>query len=262
MDKKIFYAVILGLFLISGFFSVNAMALTGWDVMVMVDEREDGDDSKAVVEMTLINHRGKKRIREMISYRKDYGKDAKKLMYFKKPFDVKGTSFLSWEWDDPDKDDDKWLYMPALRKVRRISGKSTNDYFMGSDFTYDDMGKRNVEEDTHNLMGEEIINDSSCWKIESVPLEKDACYDKKILWVKKDAKVVIKAEYFDGGGLIKTFTVKDLKLHNNIWTIFEMEMKNTRENHITVMKISNVEYNIGVKDSFFQVATISRGVIK
>lgn len=262
MDKKIFFVVILVLLLIPGFFCVNALALTGRDVMIMVDEREDGDDSKAVVEMILINHRGKKRIREMISYRKDYGKDARKLMYFKKPFDVKGTSFLSWEWDNPDRDDDKWLYMPALRKVRRISGKSTNDYFMGSDFTYDDMGNRNVDEDTHTLTGEETINGSDCWKIESVPLEKDDCYDKKILWIKKDAKAVIKAEYYDDGGLIKTFTVKNLKLHNNIWTIFEMEMKNRRENHVTVMKMSDVEYNIGVKDSFFQVATISRGIVR
>ncbi|SDU29687.1 outer membrane lipoprotein-sorting protein [Desulfobacula phenolica] len=262
MVGKIFFIAILCLFLIPGFFCVNALALTGRDVMVMVDEREDGDDSKTIVEMTLVNHRGKKRVRQMVSYRKDYGKDSKKLMCFKKPADVKDTSFLSWEWDTPGRDDDKWLYMPALRKVRRICGESTNDYFMGSDFTYDDMGKRNVDEDTHFLTGEESINGSDCWKIESVPLEKDTYYDRKILWVNKDAKAVVKAEYYDSQGLIKTFTVKDLKLHNNIWTIFEMEMQNTRENHTTRMKMSNVKHNIGVADSFFQTATISRGIVR
>ena len=74
-------------------------------------------------------------------------------MVFEKPADVKGTAFLSWEYDDPKKEDDKWLYMPAMKKVRRISGASKNEYFMGSDFTYDDMGDRNVEEDTQYPAG-------------------------------------------------------------------------------------------------------------
>lgn len=262
MIRKIIFISMLCLTAMPFFLCTNALALTGRDVMVMVDEREDGDDSKALIEMTLINHRGKKRIRQMISYRKDYGKDSKKIMCFKKPADVKGTSFLSWEWDIPDRDDDKWLYMPALRKVRRISGESTNDYFMGSDFTYDDMGKRNVDEDTHTLICDETINGSNCWKIESLPLEKDTYYDKKVLWVNKDARVIIKAEYYDSQGLIKTFSVKDLKRHNGIWTIFKMEMENKRENHTTTMRMSDVQYDIGVADSFFQVSTISRGIVR
>jgi len=171
MCKIFFYVLIIFLAFDAGFFPVNVLALTGRDVMVMVDEREDGDDRKSVVEMILINHRGKKRIRQMLSCSKDYGKDSKKLMYFQKPFDVKGTSFLSWEYDNPEIDDDKWLYMPALRKVRRISGKSVNDYFMGSDFTYDDMGDRNVDEDTHTLKGQELVNGSECRVVESVPVE-------------------------------------------------------------------------------------------
>ncbi len=247
---------------ISVVFSADALALSGRDVMVMVDDREDGDDRKSVLEMTLINHRGKKRVRRMLSYSKDYGKDSKKLMYFQKPMDVKGTAFLSWEYDDPEKDDDKWLYMPALRKVRRICGKSTKDYFMGSDFTYDDMGDRNVDEDTHTLTGEAVIQGTGCWVVKSVPVGDEDYYNKKIVWVRKDADVVVKAEYYDSQGLIKTFFVHDLKKPDNIWTIFEMEMTNPREDHTTIMKIMNVEYNIGVSDNFFRVDTISRGVIR
>lgn len=261
MSCQLLYRIMLVFSLLFGFLCTNVFALTGRDVMVIVDGREDGEDSKSHVKMTLINHRGKKRVRQMVSYRKDYDKDSKKLMYFKKPTDVRGTSFLSWEWDDPDKGDDKWLYMPALRKVRRISGESTNDYFMGSDFTYDDMGKRNVDEDIHTLAGEETIDGHDCWRIESVP-GTNTYYDKKVLWVRKDAKIVIKAKYIDSQGLIKIFIVKKLVLHDNIWTILGMEMKNIRENHTTLMEISNVEYNTGVADSFFQVATISRGMVR
>lgn len=262
MCRRVIFILMAGVTLAVGSFPLNALAVTGREVMVRVDDRDDGDDRKSIIEMTLVNHRGKKRVRKMLSYSKDYGRNAKKLMYFQKPMDVKGTSFLSWEYDNPDTDDDKWLYMPALRKVRRISGNSTKDYFMGSDFTYDDMGDRNVDEDTHSLTGEAVVNGVDCWVVESVPVDDGDYYNKKIVWVRKDADVVVKAEYYDSQGLIKTFLVRDLKKQDNIWTIFEMEMNNPRENHATIMKIMNVEYNIGVADNFFKVATISRGVIR
>ncbi|MCG8618338.1 MAG: outer membrane lipoprotein-sorting protein [Desulfobacterales bacterium] len=254
--------VILLFFTLFALHSADATELTGRDIMVMVDEAPDGDDKKSIVEMILINHRGRKRVRTMVSFSKDYGRDTKKLMAFKKPLDVKGTSFLSWEYDNPEKDDDKWLYMPALRKVRRISGESDNDAFMGSDFTYDDMGDRNVDEDTHTLIGEATVSGHDCWKIQSVPVEKNSAYDRRTLWVRKDALITVKAEYFDAQGLIKTFIVEELRPHQDFWTIFKMKMENHRENHATIMNVSDVDYNTGVSDRFFSVNTISRGHLK
>lgn len=113
-----------------------------------------------------------------ISYSVDVGrakKDRKSIMFFQYPGDVKGTGFLTWDYDDPSRDDDKWLYLPAMKKTRRISGSSAKqDYFMGSDFTYDDMGSRHVDEDTHKLLGEESIGGHKCWQLESVPKDKPA----------------------------------------------------------------------------------------
>lgn len=240
----------------------RATELTGRDIMVLVDDAPDGDDRKSRVEMILINHRGKKRVRDMVSFVKDYGRDTKKLMAFKKPLDVKGTAFLSWEYDNPSTDDDKWLYMPALRKVRRISGESNNEAFMGSDFTYDDMGDRSVDEDTHTLLGEEVLDGHRCWKIQSIPVEKETAYDKRILWVRQDAHKTVKAEYLDAQGLIKTFLVEEMKPHQGFWTVFKMKMENHREQHTTVMNISNVLYDTGVSDRFFSVNTISRGHLR
>ena len=131
--------------------SIHGAELTGRDIMVKVDERPDGDEQRSVMKMTLINRRGKTRERSLLMYTKDYGKDSKSLMYFQSPGDVKGTGFLAWDYDYPKKDDDQWLYLPALKKSRRISSSSRNDYFMGTDFTYDDMGDRNVDEDIHEL---------------------------------------------------------------------------------------------------------------
>ena len=236
--------------------------LTGREVMVLEDEAPDGKDRKSTLEMVLINRRGKKRVRQMVSFSKDYGRDTKKLMAFKKPMDIKGTAFLSWDYDDPKRNDDKWLYMPALRKVRRISGASNNDYFMGSDFTYDDMGDRNVDEDDHTLLGDESVNGWECWKVKSVPREKESAYDEKVVWIGKESRKVIKAEYYDAQGLIKTYTTEELRKVQGFWTIYKMKMENSRENHTTLMNFADMIYDTGVDDRFFSVNTISRGHLR
>ena len=167
LTLAVFLAVVL---------QAQGQEMSGKEIMTIVDERPDGDDRRSVLTMTLINKRGQQRIREVKSFSKDFGKDKKSVMVFEKPADVKGTAFLSWEYDDPAREDDKWLYMPALKKVRRISGSSRNEYFMGSDFTYDDMGDRNVEEDTHTLLGEENVGGHACWKVKSIPVDPKDVY--------------------------------------------------------------------------------------
>ncbi|MGD9157122.1 MAG: outer membrane lipoprotein-sorting protein [Desulfobacteraceae bacterium] len=236
--------------------------LTGKQIMTRVDDRPDGDDRRSGMTMTLINKRGRKRIREVKSFSKDFGKDTKSVMVFEKPADVKGTAFLAWEYDDPAREDDKWLYMPAMKKVRRISGASKNEYFMGSDFTYDDMGDRNVEEDTHTLLGEEEINEQACWKIESVPIDKDDMYTRKVVWVLKSAYLAVKAEYYDKDGLIKTFRAVDFREQDGFWTVFRSEMDNVSRSHKTILEMDAMKYNTGIKDSLFTVSAIQRGRIK
>jgi hypothetical protein len=233
---------------------------TGRDIMLMVDNRPDGNDRKSIMHMTLINRRGRKRERTVLSYSRDYGKDRKTIMYFQKPADVKGTGFLSWEYDDPSRDDDRWLYLPALKKVRRISGSSKNDYFMGTDFTYDDMGGRSVDEDEHTLIREDIIDGQSCWVIQSVPREKNAMYSRVTRWIRKDSLIAAKAEYFDkSGDLLKVLTLPEVRKHDGFWTAFKWIMENEQEDHRTVLELETVEYDLGVKESMFRVSTLERG---
>lgn len=243
-------------------FQANGQEMSGKEIMTMVDERPDGDDRKAVMTMTLINKRGRERVREVVSYSKDFGKDKKSVMVFELPADVKGTAFLSWEYDDTVRDDDKWLYMPAMKKVRRISGASKNEYFMGSDFTYDDMGDRNVEEDTHTLLGEEELDGLACWKIESVPINKDDMYARKIVWVYKEAFLPVKAEYYDKDGLMKTYRVQEFRQQDGFWTVFESEMENYSREHTTRLVFRSMTYDTGIRDDLFQVSTIERGRIQ
>ena len=245
-----------------GFVRAEAAPPTGRDIMVMEDERLDGDDRKTLMKMTLINKRGRKRVREVENFSKDYGKDKKSVMVFKKPADIRGTAFLSWEYDDPAREDDKWLYMPAMKKVRRISGASKNEYFMGTDFTYDDMGDRNVDEDTYTLLGRESLKGHDCWKIESIPVDPEDMYTRKLLWVSKAANMVVQAEYYDKDGLLKVYKALDFKKQDDFWTLFRSEMDNISLKHKTIMEMASVQYNIGIKDHLFKVSTIQRGRIR
>lgn len=264
MDKQFFKAAIVFTMILLGFSQVatTVAPLTGQQIMTRVDDRPNGDDRKSVLTMTLINRSGRKRIREVEYFSKDFGKDKKSVMVFKKPADVSGTAFLSWEYDDPAREDDKWLYMPAMKKVRRISGASKNEYFMGSDFTYDDMGDRNVEEDTHTLLGEEIVDGHDCWKIESIPVNPEEMYTRRLLWVCKAADMVIKAEYYDKDGLLKIYKVLDFRRQDGFWTLLRSEMDHVARHHKTVMRMDAVRYDSGIGDHLFRVSTIQRGAIR
>lgn len=241
----------------------GAESHSGRDIMQMVDDRPDGDDGRAVMHMTLINHRGSKRERTLQSYRKDYGKDSKVLMFFEKPADVQGVGFLSWEHDAADQDDDRWLYMPALRKARRIAGESKNDYFMGSDFTYDDMGDRAVDEDNHKLLREETLDGHPCWVVESVPKGSDEMYSRCVSWIRQDALMPVKVEYYDlQHKLLKTLAVNDIRLEQGIWTAFRMEMQNVQQEHRTILAYDSISYDNGLKDDIFKVNSLRRGKVR
>jgi len=176
---------------------------TGREIIQRAQDQPDGENRKSVMSMKLINHRNAVRERSLISYSLDLGKDSKSIMFFQSPADVKGTGFLSWHYDEPGKDDDRWLYLPAMKKVRRISGASAKkEKFMGSDFTYDDMGGRNVDEDEHLLKGEEHVDGKACWVVESVPRDENATYSKKVSWIRQDALIPVKVEFYDRMGTL------------------------------------------------------------
>ena len=264
MLQKSFSIGLIILFIISSLPTLGQeKKLSGKDIMLKVDNRPDGDDRKSIMHITLINRRGRTRERTVLSYQKDYGKDTKAIMYFQKPADVKGTGFLSYEYDDPTKDDDRWLYLPALKKVRRISGSSKNDYFMGTDFTYDDMGGRSVDEDSHKLLRNEEVNGFKCWVVESVPKDKDYMYSKTIKWIRQDSYLAAKIDYYDRmGSLMKILSASDVKKHKGFWTIFKTKMNNIQEKHKTILELEEMQYNTNVKDSMFRVSTLERGRLK
>ncbi|AVM52505.1 outer membrane lipoprotein-sorting protein [Bacteroides zoogleoformans] len=245
-------------------FTASAIAQTGREIAQKVKDRPDGYTRQSELTMKLVNKRGAVRERKLISYSIDVGKekkDRKSIMFFQYPGDVKGTGFLTWDYDDPNKDDDKWLYLPAMKKTRRISGSSAKqDYFMGSDFTYDDMGSRNVDEDTHKLLGEETIGGYKCWKLESTPKDKRDIYSKKTALIRQDCLIPVRVEFYDKiGKLHRRLEISDIAKVEGFWTARKMHMTNVQTEHQTILEIKNPKYNIPIEETGFNVTTLEKG---
>ncbi|MGC9312071.1 MAG: outer membrane lipoprotein-sorting protein [Sediminispirochaetaceae bacterium] len=231
----------------------------GQEVMENVYNRPSGEDMTADLVMTLTNARGSTRERSITQFSLDTGEVDKKMMFFLAPADVKDTSFMSWSYDDA-RDDDQWIYLPALRRVKRISSDSKNDRFMGSDFTYDDLGERHPEEDRHTILREENYKGESCYVVESLPVGDDDAFSKTVSWIVKDKWIGLKREYYDAKGQIyKTLNIEDYKQIDGYWVITNMLMKDLDRDQSTRIEMENVKFDTGLSDSFFSERQMQRG---
>ena len=241
-------------------FSANAQ-LTGRQIVEKAYNLPTGDDQTSVLTMTLTNKSGQTRVRKIQQYTKQIGDVEKSIMFFLSPADVKNTSFMNWSYDDDNKADDQWIYLPALKKVKRISSDSKSDYFMGSDFTYDDLGDRKLDADKHKLLREETVNGVKCYVVESVSKDEDYMYSKTITWIRKDNFVGMKKEFYDEDGeLLKILTIKKVEKISGFWIITQSEMKNIQKNHKTTIQLTNVKINTGVPASKFTERMMMRGM--
>lgn len=233
--------------------------LSGDEIMNKVYNMPSGDDQQGQLTMTLTNRNGEQRVRKLQQYIKSYGGDEKKVMFFLAPADVRGTSFMNWSYTDG-RDDDQWIYLPALKRTKRISSDSKSESFMGSDFTYDDLGDRHPSEDKHKLLSEETIDGKECYVVESTPKDDDYAYSKIVSWIIKDNYMGAKREFYDEDGkLLKTLTVKKYEKVDGFWTILETEMKNVQKNHKTEMKFENIQFNQGIPDNKFSERGMTLG---
>ncbi len=233
--------------------------LNGAQIMQKVYDLPTGDDTQGELTMTLVNKQGEQRVRKLKQYIKNEGDIEKKIMFFTSPADVRGTSFMNWSYNSG-QDDDQWIYLPALKRTKRISSGSKSDYFMGSDFTYDDLGDRHPDEDNHKLLREEMVNEKACYVVESTPKDEDYMYSKTITWIMKDNFIGLKREFHDeDGNLLKTLTIHKYEKINGFWTILKTEMNNVQKNHKTIMEFSNVKVNQGIPASKFTERSMTMG---
>jgi len=256
------------LFLFLGLFAVsNALAQTPTADEIIQKSHEAffyaGDDMKAKVHMRLISKNGKERIRDLTMLRKDSGSagdtgEQKYFMYFEKPNDVRGMTFLVWKY--PAKDDDRWIYISSIKMVRRIAAKDQQSSFVGSDFTYEDVSGRDLAADAYSLVREETLNGKDCYIIKSVPKnEKSAKYREKLSWIDKKTFLPLKEEYIDKRGqLYKVFTADEVEERDKIPTIMKRTMENKQNGHRTEVTFTEVKYNLGLPETMFSERSLRR----
>lgn len=247
-----------------------AEPMTAEQIMQKVYDRDDGDNAVMEMEMILIDKQGQERNRTVKSWRRDAGankQDHESIMFFLAPADVKDTGFLTYDFDDADKDDDQWLYLPALKKTKRIASSDKSSSFMGTDFTYADMTERNIKNYTYTILKEEKVNDADTWVIESVPANEkeksETGYTKSVLFVRKDNFVVIRGiNWLDKGGKLKYMEIKKLEQIDGIWIGTETTMSTKKDKetlHQTILKSKHVQFNQPQGDDFYSTRKLEQG---
>lgn len=262
MNKTVFMLLGAMLLLVGPIFAAEP---TGLEIMQRVDARDDGDDLIQKMKQRLVDRRGDVREREMISLRKDYGKDSKSITYFLAPSNVRDTALLTWDYDGVEKDDDQWLYLPALKKVRRISSSDRGDYFMGSDFTFEDI-KQTPELEDYNwsLIGSENLDGHDVWLVEGEPktddLKKNLGYSKTRYSIRKDINMYVRVDFWDRKGqLLKHLVSEEIRQIDGIWTAMRGTMTNVQSSHRTELSFSDHRYNSGLNDRVFSERMLKRG---
>jgi len=234
---------------------------TGLQIIEKVYNRHTPDELIGDLTMILINSRGEKRVRKIKQYIKDFGNTEKKIMFFVLPADIRNTSFMNWSYSDEGKSDDQWIYLPALKRVKRISSDSKSDYFMGSDFTYDDLGDRKPSADNHKLLREKNYKGEDCYVVESVPKDEDYMYSRTVTWVIKDKWIGLKKEFYDEDGeYLKTLNIDKYEKIKGYWIILKTEMHNEQKNHTTIIQLSNLKINSGIPANMFTERMMRRGL--
>ena len=231
-----------------------------------VQDRDTGRDSRATIHLTLYDRHGRGRERSLTMLAKK-GTDAagdKVLTRFIYPDDIKGTSFLVWE--HPRAEDERFLYLPSLGRVRRIAGAEAQESFVGTDFTYEDIGGREFDDYTYALLDENATwrapdgKTYPAYRLESRRKGASARYPRIVSLITKDSFVVVSADIFNRRNeRAKVYAAGRVEKVSGIWTVLDSEMSNLLDHTRTALRIEKIQYNVGLADAEFSRRELERG---
>ncbi len=228
---------------------------TGYDIAKKVDQRLEPADMTANLTMVLTNSKGKTRTSTIRSVSVRGGE--KQIIWFLAPPDDKGVAFLKIE--HPGADDEMRLWLPAFKRVRRISASKKGDSFMGSDMSYEDMTNRELDEYTYQLLKEETVNGVDCYVLEATPKpEIESTYSKHTTWISKKDYTVVKEESYDLSGTLKKIKKIDYVTKGKYILPVKMFVEDVQKNHTTLLTFDNIEVDTGVKEDLFRERNLKR----
>jgi len=230
-------------------------SISGKDLALKINQRMSPTDSKADLSMILTNKKGKTRSSIIKSISKDQGK--KQIMWFLYPPDDKGIAFLKLEHID--KETEMRLWLPAFKKIRRISSNRKSDNFMGSDLSYEDLSNRNINDYDYSILNMELYDDNMCYVLISKPkIELNSQYSQHISWIDTNLYVPIYEKSFDKNDFLIKEKFYNYKEINNYFILTKLLVKNNLKNHSTLLEFKNISLNTGFEDNFFQEKFLKR----
>ncbi len=237
-------------------------------IMEQVNAQPEGTNRSADMQMVLIDKFGVERNRFIKVFSRDSGQETQRIMFFMEPDNVKGTAFLTYDYAETKREDDQWLFLPALHKTKRIASTDRGDSFMGSDFTFADLTKKALDDYNFELLKEDSVDGHPVWLIQSTPKsvqisERDG-YAKSVLFVRQDNYVTVRAvNWLRGSDDLKYMDVRELKKLDGIWVPVEIHMSTKRDRktiHKTVLKYSDIRFDAQLSKDFFSVRQMEKGL--
>jgi outer membrane lipoprotein-sorting protein len=239
-------------------------------IMSAVQDRDEGDRSKSVMVMEVVDDKGRRRSRSITAWMKRFEEGRKQLMIFNAPADVAGTGLLSIDYDEGAREDDQWLYLPSLKKSTRISSGEKSGSFMGTDLTYSDMTTSDPKDFKYTLLKANAkVGDEACWLIEARPVEKrvqnETGYQKSKIWVSKSKlmPIQVKAWVIEGRKL-KYIRFDEIRQVDGVWIAHKLSARTVRNKKVqstTVLNFSQFDLNQDqVTDEMFTQKKLQQGL--
>ncbi|MFB9887276.1 outer membrane lipoprotein-sorting protein [Balneatrix alpica] len=216
-------------------------------------------DMQAEMKMILRNQQGEESIRDIRMQSLEVENDGdKSLTVFDNPKDVKGTAFLSFS--HPLEADEQWLYLPALKRVKRIASNNKSGPFMGSEFAYEDLTSFEVEKYSYKYLQDESLNGVDTFVVEQYPVDKDSGYTRRVVWTDKAEYRIQKVEFYDRkNALLKTLTFSGYQQYlDKFWRPDSMNMVNHQTGKSTELKWSNYQFRTGLSEADFNQNSLKR----
>ncbi len=236
-----------------------AWTLTGAEIIERVKDRGGTPTTQARIKMVIQEKDGTPAERLLDQYSLNPSGARKSILIFQKPASVQRTRFLTME--NKGRDDDRWIYLPALGRVRRIAGSEGSSSFMGSDFSYDDLSSRDVERDEHTLLREEALDGAECYVIESKPRKAgDWQYVRSVSWIGKETFVLMKAEMYDENArMIKRLTASNVEKVDGVWTARLLRMEDVIKGGFTTIEFTIVQHGKSIPAGVFTTKFLETG---
>ena len=232
----------------------------GLQIATEADRRDDGfGDTTVIMQMTLRNKNGDERTRQMHSRSLEVADDGdKSLIVFDDPADVKGTALLTFSHKVGQ--DDQWLWLPALKRVKRISSSNKSGPFVGSEFAYEDLSSQEVEKYTYKYLRDDTMDGMDFFVVERYPVDKKSGYTRQIAWIDQEHYRAHKVEFYDRKkSLLKTLTSSEFEQYlDQFWRPLRMEMINHQTGKSTLLTFRDYVFQNGLADSDFTRNTLQK----